>query len=156
VLGHADPEAETWTFSGSGDRRVSWWWRRLAVETAMHRWDAQSAAAAAGEAPPAPLGGEVAAAGVEEYVVDLLPGLLAKEGHRGLGGTLHLHATDGPSEWWIDLGAGGVSRPDHAKADTALRATRSDLLLFLCNREPVQLEVFGGRGVLEEWKQLRR
>src|SRR5712671_3490108 len=45
VLGSADPGSETWTFSSTGDRRVAWWNRRLAVEVAIHRWDAQHAVA---------------------------------------------------------------------------------------------------------------
>jgi hypothetical protein len=158
VFATADPETSTWTFSGTGDRRVAWWHRRLAVATAVHRWDVQHAVALAGQLPgtgPAPVFGEVAAAGIEEFVVDFLPGLLSRDGVTGVEGTLHLHATDGPSEWWMDLDAGGVARPDHAKADTALRGTRTDLLLWLYNRQPAdRLEVFGPTAVLERWGQL--
>ena len=46
VLRVADPDALTWTFSSTGDRRVNWWCRRLAIEVAIHRWDAQHALAA--------------------------------------------------------------------------------------------------------------
>jgi uncharacterized protein (TIGR03083 family) len=158
VFARADPEAVTWIFSDRGDRRVAWWHRRLAVETAVHRWDVQHAVAAVGLPPdggPDPVEGPVAAAGIEEFVVDFLPGLLSRDGVAGLDGTLHLHATDGPSEWWMDLDAGGAARPDHAKADTALRGTRSDLLLWLYNREPAdRIEVFGPTAVLEQWRQL--
>lgn len=157
VLGSSDPESETWTFSGSGDRRVSWWCRRLAVEVAIHRWDAEHAVAAEDGPPPAPIDAEVAAAGIEEFVVEFLPGLLASETVTGIQGTLHLHATDGPSEWWIDLDAGGTAIPEHAKADTAIRGTRSDLLLWLTNRDPSDsLEVLGDRAILARWGRLRR
>jgi hypothetical protein len=155
VFADADPAATTWTFSATGNRRVAWWHRRLAVETAVHRWDAQHAAASAGllsDAEVSPVAGDVAGAGIEEFVVDFLPGLLDGEGGAGITGTLHLHATDGPSEWWMDLDAGGVARPDHAKADTALRATRSDLLLWLYNRVPAsRLTVFGPSEVVDRW-----
>jgi uncharacterized protein (TIGR03083 family) len=158
VFAAADPEATVWTFSATGERRVAWWHRRLAVETAVHRWDVQHATASVGQLPEtgvAPVTGDVAAAGIEEFVVEFLPGLLSRDGVEGVTGTLHLHATDGPSEWWMDLDAGGVARPDHAKADTALRGTRSDLLLWLYNRVPVdRLDVFGPTGVLERWGQL--
>jgi uncharacterized protein (TIGR03083 family) len=157
VLGSADPDSETWTFSSIGDRRVAWWHRRLAVEVGIHRWDAQRAAGAGGEPPPDPVDGNVAAAGVEEFVIEFLPGLLAHEATGELAGTLHLHATDGPTEWWIDLDAAGQAVPAHAKADTAIRGTRSDLLLWLANRSPLDsLEVFGSQKLLDSWKRLRR
>jgi uncharacterized protein (TIGR03083 family) len=157
ALGSADPDAETWTFSSTGDRRVRWWCRRLAVELAIHRHDAERAAAGDGGPQPAALNGDVAAAGIEEFMLDFLPGLLAREGNEGLNGTLHLHAIDGPSEWWVDLGAGGVATAEHAKADTAVRGTRSDLLLRLTNRGPLpDLEIFGNREILDHWGQLSR
>lgn len=157
VLGSAEPGSETWTFSTTGDRRVAWWRRRLAVEVAIHRFDAEHAVFQAGVPAPAPLDGDVAAAGVEEFVVEFLPGLLDSEAVAGLVGTLHLHATDGPLEWWVDLDNAGAARPEHAKADTAVRATRSDLLLWLTNRDPVDsLDVVGNQEIAERWSQLRR
>jgi uncharacterized protein (TIGR03083 family) len=157
VLGSADPESPTWTFSSRGDLRVGWWQRRLAVEVAIHRWDAEHAAAADGGSGPDPLDGDVAAAGIEEFMTEFLPGLLGQDGVDGPSGTLHLHATDGPAEWWIDLDAAGPAVSRHAKADTAIRGTRSDLLLWLNNRgSPGALEILGPQKVLDEWKQLRR
>jgi uncharacterized protein (TIGR03083 family) len=157
VLGSADPDAATWTFSSTGDRRAGWWCRRLAVEVAVHRWDAEHAVAAdRGDAhATTPLDGDVAAEGIEEFVVEFLPGLLAQEDLEGITGTLHLHAVDGPTEWWIDLDAAGRAIPEHAKADTAIRGTRSDLLLWLENRAPLEsLEVLGNQKILDRWGQL--
>lgn len=157
TLATAGPDSETWTFSPTGDRRVLWWWRRLAVEVAIHRYDAEHAAFVAGGPPPAPLDGDVAAAGVEEFVVEFLPGLLDGDGIEGLGGTLHLHATDGPLEWWIDLDNPGGARPEHPTADTAISADRSDLLLWLTNRAPLDsLDMIGDKGIAERWGQLQR
>jgi uncharacterized protein (TIGR03083 family) len=157
VLGSAGPGSGTWTFSSIGDRRVAWWNRRLAVEVAIHRWDAQDAVAAAGGPSPDPLDGDVAAAGIEEFMIEFLPGLLAQQTPGELSGTLHLHATDGPTEWWIDLEAGGPAVPGHIKADTAVRGTRSDLLLWLTNRRsPDSLEVLGRKELLGSWTRLRR
>jgi uncharacterized protein (TIGR03083 family) len=157
ALRSADPDALTWTFSSTGDRRVAWWCRRLAVEVAIHRWDAQHAVASDGGAGPQPLDGEVARAGIEEFVVEFLPGLLAQEGVEGLSGTLHLYATDGPGEWRIDLDAQGSAVPEHATADPVVRATRSDLLLWLTNRGPLDtIEVLGNRDTFDRWHQLRR
>ena len=157
VLGSAHPDSETWTFSSTGDNRVRWWCRRLAVEVTIHRFDIEHAAAGEDRPPPTPVDGDVAAAGIEEFVIEFLPGLLTQVGIDTLSGTLHLHATDGPTEWWIDLDQDGLARREHAKADTALRGTRSDLLLWLTNRQPTEtLNVLGERAVLERWGQLRR
>ncbi|HUB39820.1 MAG TPA: maleylpyruvate isomerase N-terminal domain-containing protein [Streptosporangiaceae bacterium] len=157
VLGSADPQSATWTFSSTGDQRVAWWDRRLAVEVAIHRFDAEHAVAADDGSPAAPLDGDVAAAGIEEFITEFLPGLLAQAGGPDLKGTLHLHATDGPVEWWIDLGAAGAARPQHAKADTAIRGTRGDLLLWLTNRTATgALEILGRPEIADRWQQLRR
>jgi uncharacterized protein (TIGR03083 family) len=157
VLGSAHPDSETWTFSSTGDNRVRWWCRRLAVEVAIHRFDIEQAAAGEDGPPLTPVDGDVAAAGIEEFVIEFLPGLLTHVGIETLSGTLHLHATDGPTEWWIDLNHDGLARREHAKADTALLGIRSDLLLWLTNRQPSEaLTVHGERAVLERWGQLRR
>jgi uncharacterized protein (TIGR03083 family) len=159
ILTTTDPRTPTWTFSSRGDSRVGWWRRRLAVELAIHRWDAQHAATLDGGSAPSPLDGDVASAGIEEFLAEFLPGLLAGAGVEGLAGTLHLHATDESSEWWIDLDLRGdaLAVPGHTKADTAIRGTRSDLLLWLTNREPSEpLEVVGRPEISTSWAQLRR
>lgn len=159
ILAAAPPERSVWTFSSLGDDRVGWWRRRLAVEIAIHRWDAQHAAGYGTAVPPRPLDGAVAAAGIEEFVTEFLPGLLAQQGLQGLAGSLHLHATDGASEWWISLSDQGraVAVPGRRKADTAIRATRSDLLLWLTNRQQADvLQVSGAEAVAAAWTQLRR
>ncbi len=131
-----------------------WWWdRRLAVEAAIHRWDAQHASI--GLTRPQPLDGDVAAAGVDEFVTEFLPGLLTGDG-TGLAGTLHLYATDGPTEWFVDLDDPARTAPEHHKADTAIRATRSDLLLWLTNREPSHLDVIGNPDPVDSWTRLSR
>ncbi len=157
VLGAAEPDAPTWTFSPTGDNTARWWCQRLAIEVAIHRFDIEHAAATDHGRTPVAVDGEVAAAGIEEFVVEFLPGLLTQNGIEGLHGALNLHATDGPVEWWIGLDQGGSARPQHAKADTAVRGTRSDLLLWVTNREPSKaLDVIGHQEVLQAWLQLRR
>lgn len=136
VLGSTDPATETWTFSSTGDRRAGWWWRRLAVEVAIHRYDAEHAGSNRGDPKQTPIAGDVAAAGIEEFMVEFLPALLKADGQEQPTGTLHLHATDGPLDWWLDLSNPNSARPMAAPADTAIRATRSDLLLWLTNRAP--------------------
>ncbi|MDT4934858.1 MAG: hypothetical protein QOK11_2750, partial [Pseudonocardiales bacterium] len=159
ILTTTDSDATTWTFSSQGDRRVSWWRRRLAVELAIHRWDAEDAARPDRAALVHPVDTAVAAAGVEEFLTEVLPGLLAHPGSGGLVGSLHLHATDGPSDCWIDLDAGPdvTAIAGHVRADTVIRATQSDLLLWLTNRAPTpSIEILGASDVAVAWTQLRR
>jgi uncharacterized protein (TIGR03083 family) len=159
ILAATPADSPAWTFSGRGERRAGWWRRRLAVELAIHRWDAQHAARLGGAAPARPLDLAVAENGIEEYLTEFLPGLLAQPEVGGLTGTLHLHATDGPSEWWVDLDARAEAAavPGHARADTAVRGTESDLLLWLTNRGPVPgVEVLGRQDVAARWVQLQR
>jgi uncharacterized protein (TIGR03083 family) len=155
VLSTTPAVSPAWTFSSRGDQQVSWWRRRLAVELAIHRWDAEQAAGA----PARPVDGEIAAAGIEEFLTEFLPALLAQPQVAGLTGSLHLHATDGHSEWWVDLDARGSAAAvtGHRKADTAVRGTGSDLLLWLTNRkQAAELDVLGTREVAASWTQLRR
>ncbi len=154
LLSTTDPDTPTWTFSSLSDHRVAWWIRRLAVEVAIHRWDAQHAADTS--EPPTPLDGEIAAAGVEEFLTEFLPGLLTHANPVDLNGTLHLHATDGPLEWFVDLDKSGSATPEHRKGDTALRGTRSDLLLWLTNRRPSNLDVLGSQDLTTQWVVLKR
>jgi hypothetical protein len=117
----------------------------------------------AGGAPedsvPRPLDGDVASAGIEEFVIEFLPGLLTRADTEGITGTLQLLAVDPPAygsvTWWIDLDDGGKVMPGTEKADTAILGTRSDLLLWLQNRGPLEsLEVFGNQKILDRWGQL--
>jgi uncharacterized protein (TIGR03083 family) len=166
LLTGTEPDTEVWTFSGRGDRRVGWWRRRLAVEIAIHRWDVQHALSLDGGPAARPIDGGVAAAGIEEFMIEFLPGLLGRDAAAGLSGTLHLHATDGEggpgdtaSEWWIDLDAraDAIAVAGHRRADTAVRGSRSDLLLWLTNREASpELQILGNRELGAQWKHLRR
>ncbi|MGO9927943.1 MAG: hypothetical protein ACLPLP_17950 [Mycobacterium sp.] len=112
---------------GLGKCLMSWWRRRLAVETAMHRWDAQHAVAVEGGPPPTPLDADVAAAGIEEFVTEFLPGLLDA-------------CTDSRS----------------GRADVTVRGTGSDVLLWLTNRRNDSVDVRGDRDLLEAWTRLKR
>jgi uncharacterized protein (TIGR03083 family) len=157
VLAAAEGDADTWTFSSTGDRRVAWWHRRVAVEVAIHRWDAHHAAAEPGGPPAAPIDADVAVAGVDEFLGEFLPGLLAREAIIRPEGTLHLGATDGPEQWWIDLDAGGARVAARERADSEVQGTRSGLLLWLTNRGPLDdLVVAGDTEVGERWVQLGR
>jgi uncharacterized protein (TIGR03083 family) len=150
-----DPETPAWTFSGSAPNNVGWWQRRQALETAVHRWDAQSAAGVS----PAPIDAGLAVEGIDELLTEFLPGLLSAHTPDGLKGTFHLHATDTPGEWWLDFDAADQApKREHAKADTALRGPASGLYLWLMNRqtpEQAGLDAFGRPETVTAWRDIR-
>lgn len=156
ALAAGDPGREVWTFAVTSPPTVAWWIRRMAQETAMHRWDAEAATAdPGGSGPAAGFAPAFAADGIAEHLVDFLPDA-GRGDLAGLTGTLHLHATDTDCEWLVDLGT-RAARPEHAKAGTALRGPASDLLLWLWNRQPAagHLEVLGDAAAAERWAQVR-
>jgi uncharacterized protein (TIGR03083 family) len=155
VLSAADPAAEMWTFSPTGDRTTGWWCRRLAIEVAIHRWDIEHAVALAGGDAPQPIDGDAAAAGIEEFFLEFLPRLLGQDGVSGIAGTLHLQASEDPASWWVDLDEGGALLAESAEAGTTIRGTRSDLLLWLMNRGPLDSLETSGDIDTSSWSQLR-
>jgi uncharacterized protein (TIGR03083 family) len=149
-----DPETPAWTFSPASPATVGWWRRRQAMETAVHRWDAQDAAGL----PADVVAAELATEGIDEVLTDFVPRALAGPGAPLLTGTLHLHATDTPGEWWLDFGGDVlVTRREHAKADAALRGPASGLYLWLWNRQTAAvagLEVFGRTETVDAWSAM--
>jgi uncharacterized protein (TIGR03083 family) len=142
TLRDADPDAKVWTWAP--EKKVSFIQRRMAQETAVHRWDVETAT---GEAPP--IDSRLAVDGVDEFLDLFLP-----EGR--LGGErdfVHLHCTDAHGEWVVivDDGVLGVRR-GHEKAEVAVRGPASDLLLLLWRRiPPAGLEVLGDVATLDRF-----
>jgi uncharacterized protein (TIGR03083 family) len=153
-LGSLDPDDPAWVFVSSAPQNAGWWYRRQAQETSIHRYDAE---AAAGQARP--LDPELAADGVDEFLTLFLPRVLSRNPVDGLKGTLHMHATDTPGEWSLDLDSANLTpRREHAKADTAVRGPASALNLWLWNRVPLEesdLEVFGDQSVVAAFDRVR-
>lgn len=154
ALESKEPDEPAWVFVRTADATVGWWRRRQALETAMHLYDVEEAAG-----KPGPVAPELAADGVDEYLTAFLPGYLRRNPIEGLEGSFHLHCTDADGEWVMDFSAPELSvRREHAKADTAVRATASNLFLWLWNRLPLDspdLQVFGRREVAEALGSVR-
>ncbi len=141
----ADPDATVFTFWPPA--RLSFWARRMAHETVIHRWDAQGAVGAS-----EPIAPELAISGVEE----LLQKLDADPRARAVApeaATVHLHATDAPGEWLLTFGPDGFTvERVHGKGDVAVRAAASDLDLLLSGRLGADaLETFGDRDLLDRF-----
>lgn len=136
--------------SFGGPRDTAFWARRAAVETAVHRWDAQAAVTS-----PNPIETALAVDAIDEVLEVVVPRRLESSGWEGQPATIHLHATDVDGEWLIEVsGRTLVVARTHAKGDVALRASASDLLMVLCGRLPAtRTEVFGDTAVVDRWSR---
>lgn len=141
-LDRRDPTDEVHSFAGPGT--AAFWYRRQAHELAVHRWDAEDAAAP-GAAQP--VDAALAADGIDEWLEVFVPRFLARREDPLppdlVGATVHVHCTDdglgaGTGEWLLRVTADGceVERA-HAKGDAAIRGPASDLLLTVWHRQPL-------------------
>ena len=149
TLAEAGPDARVWNWAGA-EPTAAFWFRRMAHETAMHRWDAQSAHGRA--TPIDPL---LASDGIDELLEVFLP--LAAPG-ADLGGSLHLHASDTAGEWLVCPGEQGPKvQRSHAAADAVARGPACTLLLCLWRRvAPAALDTDGDAAILARWQDLIR
>jgi uncharacterized protein (TIGR03083 family) len=138
VLAAAGPDTQCWTFLDAPSP-VAFWARRQAHETAVHRVDAEQAAAAAGAAPladPPDIDSRFAVDGIDELIM----GFLARDARRGTWdgppAVLGFHAEDGAggtAHWRVDSAPGrlAVSRETGpAGCDVTGPAARLYLLLW--------------------------
>jgi uncharacterized protein (TIGR03083 family) len=143
VLEALDPATSVWTWSRQHD--VGFIVRRMAHETAVHRWDADGAA---GESQP--IEAALASDGVDEFLDHFTA--WRQDDAPPLGGSVHLHCTDVAGEWIVhedDDGALQLERR-HEKGDAALRGSASDLLLALWRRIALDaLDVVGDGAVAQ-------
>lgn len=150
ALGAADPDQDCWTFGLP--RSVRFWFRRQALETTLHAWDAEGSVGAPGRLDP-----DVAAEGVDEHLTVVVPRSVGRHPDAWKGEAVHLHRTDGDGEWVVRLGPDGdvATARAHEKADLALRGTAEALWLWCANRAPADalgIERFGDEEIAERWR----
>jgi uncharacterized protein (TIGR03083 family) len=148
ALAATDPATPVWTWSTQKD--VGFIQRRMAQETAVHRWDAQSASGT-----PTAVDQALSVDGIDEFLTYFLPG--PGDERPALDGSVHLHVTDGDGEWLVRESddSGLVVTPEHAKGDAAVRGPASDVLLVLWRRRPLaEVEVLGDAAVAERFVAL--
>jgi uncharacterized protein (TIGR03083 family) len=147
ALDTATDDTVVWTWAERKD--VGFVRRRMAQETAVHRWDAERAAGRPWSIPV-----DLATDGIDEFLYLFLPDVA--DGAEPLDGTVHLHTTDagGHGEWLVVIGDDGepVVTREHAKGSCALRGPAADLLLALWRRQPLStVDVVGDVGVAERF-----
>lgn len=153
TLDALDPEMPAWNWAPQA-KKVAFWQRRGALETAVHRWDAQMAIARA-----EPIEEKLAADGVSEVLDTWLPaGGGRRKGPLDRTGVVHLLTDDTGDEWFVRLRGPGVALLDtdtildHEGPDTRVSAvgSASDLLLSLFGRVGFDvLEIAGDESLLD-------
>jgi uncharacterized protein (TIGR03083 family) len=141
-----------WAFDGL--RPASFWARRMAHETAVHRADAQITVGREPEFEP-----DLAADAIDEWL-GFMSGIGASDARVNAlpdGAVLHVHVTDEGSggEWLVRRAGNAVTvEPGHGKGDVAVRGPAGRLLLVLLRRVPPddpQVEVLGDAALLTSW-----
>lgn len=159
ALRDSGPGGQAWSPVPGGAQTTDFYARRMTHETAVHRADAALALGVEYSLEP-----RVAVDTIDEWMaLGWLPEMLDVKPHLrellGPGRTLHLHATDTPSEleaeWVVDLtGDSPAWRRAHEKCAVAVRGPLTDLVLVLYRRRPVgaaDVEVLGDRALLDHW-----
>lgn len=152
ILRAVDPAGPTW-HPFPVDRVASVWPRRMAHETAMHRWDAELAVGS-----PTPIDPHLASDGIDEYFELAVPRLAKRDGVELPTQSLHVHCTDVEGEWlvWTDDGEYRMTRA-HEKGDAALRGPAEAILLRLWGRESGradELSPVGDESALDAWLRI--
>lgn len=132
------------------------WSRRQAMETMIHRWDAEVAVTGSSD-----LDAHRAATGLTEFFEMLLPRTLIREDNDAPSSSLHVHCTDeqladGAGEW-IVWGEDGKYRmePVHRKGDAAIRGSAAALLLAVMGRtDGADLDLVGDHAAAQAWLDL--
>lgn len=155
VLATTLPDADTW-HPFPAEQKAWVWTRRQAMETMIHRWDAETATAGSSD-----LDLDFALTGLGEFFEMLLPRTMIREKRPAPDMSLHVHCTDerlgdGEGEW-IVWGEGGEYRMEavHRTGDAAIRASAAALLLAVMGRTDGRaLDVVGDRGAVSAWLEL--
>jgi uncharacterized protein (TIGR03083 family) len=156
TLRNADPDVECATFMPAPSP-LAFWARRQAHETAVHRYDAQSAAPGGPPAPAVGFDPAFAADGVDELIMCFAARRRYRPRGLDAGGerSLTVRARDAEARWHARLTDGGaaVSRDDPA-ADCTLEGSAAGLYAFLWNRSDAAragLTITGSPEILDVW-----
>lgn len=147
VLRATDPATPCWNWGP--DDSAAFFHRRMAMETLVHRIDAEDAVG-----DPTPVDADLAGDGVDEWLTVALQSSPRPNATFAYpDGSLHLHRTDGPGEWLVVNEEGrAVVTHEHAKATVAVRGSGPDLLRWVWGRPGAQVEIFGDAAVGDAWR----
>jgi uncharacterized protein (TIGR03083 family) len=145
------PQETVWTFVPPS-QTGAFVFRRLAMETTVHRWDAEDAHGIA-----RPIDDALARDGIDEML------MLFREDpaydnnqDRRHGQSILLREEPGPGRWLVSFDHAGITAaPDDGPADGTVAGTASDLWLFIMGRRsPEELRIEGDKDLAASWGDL--
>jgi uncharacterized protein (TIGR03083 family) len=145
------PEETVWTFVPT-QQNGAFIFRRLAMESVIHRWDAEDAHGTA-----RPIDDAFARDGVDEMLMLFREDLeYENNSPRRHGQTVLLREEHGPGHWLVSFDAGGVTTSSAVgPADVTITGTASDLLLFIMGRRlPSEMQIDGDTELAGSWGDL--
>jgi uncharacterized protein (TIGR03083 family) len=149
-LGAADANEPVWTFAE--DHTIGFWQRRMAHETAVHRWDAQSAFG-----KPEPIERRLAATGIPESLAIHVVRPSSGTAVGGHGESVALRCDDGSGVWVVVLLPDEVRVEEgEVSADATVAGTPSDVWLFVMGRPVPGIRVLGDAGVVTHLQRVIR
>ena len=137
-----DPAAPAWTWAPHVEPVVAFWPRRMALETAVHRWDAQAA-----QGVPQHVAPEVAVDGVDEVLSVHRPADWDDEPVT-VEGVVAVRLSDTGHEHVLQVAPDGLS-PSDREPEAVLSGTASDVLLALWGRIPLDRLVTGDPALVQ-------
>jgi uncharacterized protein (TIGR03083 family) len=148
ALSEADADTPVWNWSPQ-PQVAAFWARRMAHESAVHRYDAQRAHDVA-----QPIDADLARDGLDELVDVILPRVVDRD-HPSLPEAIYSFVAPDEAAWHVRLDSDGVTRLETAKTpDVVAHGTTSALLLAAYSRVPwTSLEVEGDSSLLDEWSK---
>lgn len=154
TLRDADPQVRCATFMDTAPTPLGFWARRQAHETAVHRFDAQSARPGGGPSPDQAFDSGFADDGLDELIM----GFAARSKYRaprGQGQTLAVRPADTRGRWHLRMGENGTEPArENRDADCLLEGPAAGLYAFLWNRaapDEAGISVTGDPAVLDVW-----
>jgi uncharacterized protein (TIGR03083 family) len=131
ALKDADPDTPAWNWTTSEPHVAAFWARRMAHESSVHRFDAQTA-----HGVVQPIDAELAEDGLDELVDVIVPRVYVRDSITGPTGTLVLASSDSET-WYLELQPDGLARIDPPSTpDATVSGTTSALLLGCYGRIP--------------------
>ena len=145
-----DPDHPVWTF-GPPRQQGGFWHRRMAQETIIHRWDAESA-----HRVPRPIETGFAVDGLEEMADTWIARSRRRSKLAGTGESYLFRPSDTDRSWLVRFDADRFEvEPAPGPADVTLSGIASDLLLFLWQRVPRdRLSIEGDPALLDRYFEL--
>lgn len=147
ALASLGPEETVWTFVPA-HQTGAFVFRRLAMETAIHRWDAEDAHGTA-----RPIDEVLARNGIDEMLMMFQKDPAYESNQDQRHGQTILLREDSGRRWLVSFNQGGITvSDDDGPAGVTVTGTVSDLLLFIMGRRsPEEMRIEGDQDLAASW-----